>query len=48
MFLVFELLVRLRDVGWRLRALLRRPWNAFDVVVIGLSLLPVPGGDGRC
>jgi hypothetical protein len=45
MFFVFELLVRLRDVGWRLQALLRRPWNTFDVVVIGLSLLPVFGGD---
>ena len=42
-FFIFELLARLRDVGWRLHALLRRPWNTFDVVIIALSFLPVLG-----
>jgi hypothetical protein len=27
-----------------MHALLKRPWNAFDVVIIALSLLPVFGG----
>lgn len=42
-FFVFELLVRLRDVGWRPREFLASRWNAFDSAVVALSLLPVFG-----
>jgi voltage-gated sodium channel len=39
-FFVGELLVRLRRNGWNTARFLRDPWVAFDVVVIGLALVP--------
>ncbi len=43
MFFVLEMVVRLRDVGWRPREFLASRWNAFDSAVVALSLLPVFG-----
>lgn len=45
LFFVAELVVRWRRHRWNLIAFGRNPWNAFDVVVIGLSLLPLLGVD---
>jgi voltage-gated sodium channel len=41
-FFAIELALRLRAGGWRF---LRKPLNAFDTAVIGLSCLPVLGVD---
>jgi voltage-gated sodium channel len=38
---VVELAVRLRSHGWR--RFVRSPWCVFDVLVIGIALLPVLG-----
>ena len=43
MFFVLEMVVRLRDAGWRPREFLASRWNAFDSAVVALSLLPVFG-----
>lgn len=42
-FFVFEILMRMRDTGWRPRTFLASRWNAFDSAVIALSLLPMLG-----
>jgi hypothetical protein len=41
-FFVVELIARLRAHGWRF---LRRPFNAFDAVVILVSAMPLAGVD---
>jgi Ion transport protein len=42
---VAELFIRLHRVGWDGIAFWRSPWNAADVLIIGLTLLPVLGAD---
>lgn len=37
---VLELLLRIRAYGWRF---FRDPWNVFDVLVIGIALIPAAG-----
>ncbi len=44
-FFVGELVVRLRRAGWNPARFVRQPWTVFDVVVIGLALLPILGAD---
>jgi voltage-gated sodium channel len=39
-FFVGELVVRLRRNGWNAGRFLRDPWVVFDVLVIGLALVP--------
>lgn len=42
-FFVAEIAVRLGAHAFELRKFLRDGWNVFDVVVVGISLLPVAG-----
>lgn len=44
-FFVAELAVRLRRQGWNPVRFIRHPWTAFDVIVVGLSLLPLVGAN---
>lgn len=41
-----ELLIRMAGDGFNLRKFLRQPWNAFDTLAVGLSLVPGMGSNG--